>query len=124
MRVEVIAGRATSCEAKTTAEGDVWRFKRWVLRASGTAGMEYLRVRVNRHTSASAWESTSKGWNGKPASTSDEEKTKGRDSGHDGANAELPFIQQIQLILPKIFLPEFVGALAEVTGEILDGSEI
>jgi hypothetical protein len=51
----------------------------------------------------------------------DEEKTKGSDPGHDSANAELPFIQQIQLILSKIFLSEFVGALAEVAGEIFDG---
>src|SRR5439155_4164990 len=70
MRVEVVAGRAASGEAKATAEGDVWRFEMSVLRASGAAGMECLRVRVNRHTSASACESTSKGWNGKPATTS------------------------------------------------------
>ena len=70
MRVEVIAGRAAWFERKATAEGDVWRFKMSVLRASGTAGMENLRIRVSRHTSASACESTSEGWNGKPAMTS------------------------------------------------------
>jgi hypothetical protein len=40
MRIEVVAGRAAAGEAKATAEGDVWRFKMSVLRASGVAGME------------------------------------------------------------------------------------
>lgn len=44
MRVEVVAGRAASREAKATAEGEGWGFKMSVLRASGAAGMEYLRV--------------------------------------------------------------------------------
>src|SRR5687767_7919081 len=33
-------------------------------------GMEYLRNWVGRHTPTQAYESTSKGWNGKPATTS------------------------------------------------------
>ena len=41
---------------KPPRKGDVWRFKVSVLRASGAAGMEYLRIRVNRRTSASACE--------------------------------------------------------------------
>ena len=69
-RVEVVAGRAASAEARGTAGGDVLRFKMSVLRASGAAVMEYLQIRVNGHTAASACVSTSKVWNGKPATTS------------------------------------------------------
>jgi hypothetical protein len=40
MRVEGIAGRASSGEGKATAEGDVWGFKMSVLQASGAAGLK------------------------------------------------------------------------------------
>jgi hypothetical protein len=38
MRVEVVAGRVASGEAKSTAEGDAWRFKISILRGSGGGG--------------------------------------------------------------------------------------
>lgn len=49
-------------------------------------------------------------------------KAEGCDSSHHGIYGKLPFVQQTQLILSKMFLSHLVGPFAKVAGEVLDGA--